>query len=72
MSRYSRYERLSKLLSWEVLTRVTTLAGCGTGYGLKTRASSMLKGVAVIPIPSAIVITTTVVSSGARRRLRIA
>jgi hypothetical protein len=32
----------------------------------------MLKGVAVIPIPSAIVITTTAVNPGVRRRLRTA
>jgi hypothetical protein len=72
MSRYSRWEKESKLVSCDVLTRVTTLPGCGTGYGRKISASSMLKGVAVIPIPSAIVITTTAVSPGVRRRLRIA
>ena len=59
-------------MSREVLTRVTTSPGLGTGYGRKISASSMLKGVAVIPIPSAIVITTTAVSPGVRRRLRIA
>ena len=72
MSRYSRYEKLSKLLSRDVLTSVTTRPGCGTGYGLKISASTMLKVAALIPIPRASVITTNAESAGARRRLRIA
>ena len=72
MSRYSRYEKKSKLLSRDVLTRVTTSLGCGTGYGLKTSASTILKGAEVIPIPNASVITTNAVNPIVRRRLRIA
>ena len=53
-------------------TRVTTRPGSGTGYGLKIRASTMLKGVEVIPMPNASVITTSAVSPDVRRRLRMA
>ena len=72
MSWYSRYEKESNPLSRVVLTRFRTLPGCGTGYGLKISASTMLNGVVVKPIPSASVTTTRAVWPGVRRRLRTA